>query len=96
LSIRALRTAARQRKIARPIVIFTLTSPRSPTFTYAVNVLIVFVRFPQADWILNADMFKDAMSSANVDVKKMPLGSLSQAQVIIPQKSNTAERSRVY
>jgi hypothetical protein len=44
-----------------------------------------FVRFPQADWILNADMFKDAMSSANVDVKKMPLGSLSQPQVIVQQ-----------
>ena len=54
-----------------------------------------FVRFPQADWILNADMFKDAMSSANVDVKKMPLGSLSQPQVIKQQYSNTAERSRI-
>jgi hypothetical protein len=54
-----------------------------------------FVRYPQAEWILNADMFKDAMTSANLDVKKMPLGSLSQAQVIKHPKLNFAGRSRM-
>lgn len=49
----------------------------------------------QAEWILNANMFKNAMSSANIDVKKMPLGSLSQTQVSTEQNSNTTARSRL-
>ena len=31
--------------------------------------------------IFNKDMFKSAMTSFNIDVKKMPLGALSQAQI---------------
>jgi hypothetical protein len=51
---------------------------QAPVLTCA---LVAFMQIPRADWILNADMFKGAMSSANIDVKKMPLGSISQAQV---------------
>jgi hypothetical protein len=28
------------------------------------------------DWILSNDMFKDAMAAVNLDINKLPLGSL--------------------